>query len=145
MKSRDLMTSDPRVVTPSEPVSRAAEIMRHLNVGIVPVVDNLLSMRLEGLITDRDIAVRCVSENQSLSSPVSDFMTKEHLDTVHEDDDVEQVTSLMEHDRVRRIPVVSDDGRVVGMISQADLAIRLGRTDPLKVEEVLARVSSPLG
>lgn len=144
MKARDLMTSDPLVVTPSEPVSRAAEIMRDLNVGIVPVVDNPVSMHLQGVITDRDIAVRCVSKQQSPSSSVSNFMTKGHLDTVHVNDDAESVTSLMERDKVRRIPVVSDDGRVLGMISQADLAVKMGRSDPLKVEEVLEKVSSPL-
>lgn len=143
MKARDIMTANPSVVTPDEPVAKAAEIMRELNVGIVPVVDDRQHMRLEGVLTDRDIAVRCVAARHDSRCRVRDHMTTEHLDTVHPDADVSEVIEKMEHERVRRIPVVSDGQHLTGIIAQADLAVKLGPKEPLKVEEVLERVSEP--
>ena len=143
MKARDIMTSHPHVITQREPVSRAAEIMRDLDVGILPVVDDPSSMRLLGVITDRDIAVRCVAKKHGTSCTVGDHMTSKHLDTARPDDDVEAVMALMERDQVRRIPVVSDDNRLAGVIAQADLATKLGPKEPQKMEEVLQRISSP--
>mgnify|MGYP001550965382 CR=1 FL=1 len=142
MKARDIMTSNPSVITQREPVSRAAEIMRDLDVGIVPVVDDPSSMRLLGVITDRDIAVRCVAKKHGSSCTVGDHMTSAHLDTVRPDDDISAVITLMEREQVRRIPVVSDDNRLTGVIAQADLATKVGPNDPQKVEEVLQRVSA---
>jgi CBS domain-containing protein len=142
MKAREIMTSDPFVITQREPVSRAAEIMRDLDVGIVPVVDDPSSMRLIGVITDRDIAVRCVARKHGSSCTVADHMTSAHLGTVHPDDDVETVIAMMEREQVRRIPVVSEDNKLTGVIAQADLAIKIGPKDPQKLEEVVERVSA---
>jgi CBS domain-containing protein len=143
MKARDIMTSDPHVTTRREPVSRAAEIMRDLDIGIVPVVDDPSSMRLVGVITDRDITVRCVAKKHSSFCTVGDHMTSEDLHTAHPDDDIEVVIASMERDQVRRIPVVSEDNRLTGVIAQADLATKLGTKEPQKVEELLQRVSEP--
>lgn len=143
MKARDIMTSDPHVTTQREPVSRAAEIMRDLDIGIVPVVDDTSSMRLIGVITDRDIAVRCVAKKHGSACTVGEHMTSEHLNTVHPNDDIEVVIALMERDQVRRIPVVSDDNRLAGVIAQADLATKLEANQSHKLEHVLHRVSEP--
>lgn len=143
MKARDLMTANPSAVTPSDTIARAAEIMHDLDVGIVPVVDNQQSKRLVGVITDRDITVRCVAKKHGPGCSVKDHMTRERLDTVRADDDAGAVVSLMEREQVRRIPVISDDNRLQGIIAQADLAAKLGPREPLKVEEVLERVSVP--
>jgi len=143
MKARDLMTSDPSVVTPSDPIARAAEIMHDLDIGLVPVVDSPSAKHLLGVITDRDITVRCVAKKHGPTCAVKDHMTKGRLDTVRADDDASTVMSLMEREQVRRIPVVSDDNRLEGIIAQADLAKKLGPKEPLKVEEVLERVSAP--
>lgn len=142
VKARDLMTRSPAAVTPHEPIARAAEIMHDLDVGIVPVVDNQSSKRLLGVITDRDITVRCVAKKHGSGCSVKDHMTSQHLDTVHCEDDASTVISLMEREQVRRIPVVSGDNRLEGIIAQADLARKLGPKEPLKVEEVLERVSA---
>jgi len=141
MRARDIMTPNPLVVTPSDPVSRAAEIMRDAEIGIVPVVDDRERRRLVGVITDRDIAVRCVASQHIPACEVSLHMSGEHLCTVKPDDDVANVLASMTHDRVRRIPVVADDNRLIGMISQADLATKLGPEHPLEVEKVLESVS----
>ncbi len=141
MRARDIMTPNPLVVTPSDPVSRGAEIMRDAEIGIVPVVDDREQRHLVGLITDRDIAVRCVASMHVPACDVSLHMSAEHLCTVRPDDDVSSVLASMTHDRVRRIPVVAEDNRLIGMISQADLATKLGPAQPLEVEKVLESVS----
>lgn len=143
MKARDIMTADPGVVTPQQPIAHAAEIMRELNVGMVPVVDDPSSMRLEGVLTDRDIAVRCVAFGHDGSCRVQDHMTTDALDVVRADADISEVISKMETDQVRRIPVVADGSRLVGIIAQADLAVKLGPKEPELIEEVLERISEP--
>jgi CBS domain-containing protein len=142
MKVRDIMTTDPFVITRNEPIWRAAEIMRDIDVGIVPVVDDAASLHVLGVITDRDIAVRCVAKKHGMSCSVGDHMTT-NLGTVHPDDDVDAVISLMEREQVRRVPVVSESNRLAGMISQADLALKVGPNRPTKVEAVLQHVSTP--
>lgn len=118
-------------------------MMHDLDVGIVPVVDNPRSKPLVGVITDRDITVRRVGKKHGSGCSVKDHMTREHLDTVHADDDAGAVIALVEREQVRRVPVVSDDDRLEGIIAQADLATKLGPGAPLQVEEVFERVSVP--
>jgi CBS domain-containing protein len=122
MKARELMTPNPEVVTREEQLSRAAEIMRDSDVGAVPVVDDHTSMRLVGLITDRDIAVRHVAGDNSVDCRVGDHMTSGQLYTVAPDDDVRDVLERMKSEQVRRVPVTEGD-RLVGIIAQADIAI----------------------
>ncbi|HEU4457485.1 MAG TPA: CBS domain-containing protein [Longimicrobium sp.] len=142
MKARDLMTGHPHVVMPGDPVSRAAEIMRDQDVGALPVVDDGARMRLRGVITDRDIAVRCTAAGHRPTCPVEAHMTAGPLDTVTPDADVRSVMELMKDARVRRL-MVAEDGRLVGVIAQADLARREGPVDPVEVERVLERISEP--
>lgn len=143
MKARDLMTSNPVAVTPDESITRAAEIMRDLDVGIVPVVDDVHARHLVGVLTDRDIAVRCVARKHGVSCTVGDHMTHGRLDTIHPNEDASTVISLMELDQVRRIPVVSDDNRLEGIIAQADIAAKLESRAASQVEEVLEHISRP--
>ncbi|HEX7977045.1 MAG TPA: CBS domain-containing protein [Gemmatimonadaceae bacterium] len=136
------MTSNPLVVTASDPVSHAAEIMRDAEVGIIPVVDDREHRHLIGVITDRDIAVRCVARQHLPACEVRLHMSGDHLCTVGPDDDVSKVIAAMSTDQVRRIPVVSEDRQVIGMISQADLATKVGPDHPVDVERVLESVSA---
>jgi CBS domain-containing protein len=142
MKARDLMTPRPSVVTRDHHVSDAARIMRDIGVGSVPVVSDTASMRLEGVVTDRDLAVRCIASRHFRDCPITDHMTKTPLDMVDPDADIEEVMELMERDQVRRVMVIEGD-RLVGIIAQADLALKEGQVAPLRVEEVLERVSAP--
>ena len=142
MRARDLMTPDPRVVTPDEPVSHATRIMRELNVGCVPVVDDKAHLHLAGILTDRDLVVRCLAERHYRDCRVGDHMTTAGLATVDSDADVAEVVQLMERNQVRRI-LVTERGRLVGIIAQADLALKDGPLEPLVVEHVLERVSAP--
>jgi CBS domain-containing protein len=143
MKARDLMTPNPECVLPNEEISSAAEIMARLDVGIVPVVDDFTTLRLRGVITDRDIAVRHVANRHTNGCLVKDHMTSGKIDVVHPDADAHDVLGRMAHDQVRRLPVVDDDHRLVGIIAQADVARRLGPSEPKQVEQMLERISEP--
>jgi CBS domain-containing protein len=144
MKARDLMAPYPGVVTAGDPLSRAAEIMRDRGVGMVPVVDDTLAMHLVGVITDRDIAVRCVAPRHGGRCAVGAHLTAAPLATVEPDTDVREVMDRMKVHQVRRLPVVAG-GRLVGVVALADLARLEGRLDPLEVESVVERVSGQAG
>lgn len=141
MKARDIMTTNPQVVTPDEPITRAAEIMRDNDVGFVPVVDDRAGMRLQGVITDRDIAVRHVAENCPTVCTVGDHMTSDTIDAVSPDTDLDDVIEVMERDQIRRIPVLDEGYRLVGVIAQADIATR-GASEK-EVGELVERISEP--
>jgi CBS domain-containing protein len=143
MKARDLMTENPECVTEGDTIEHAAQLMRELNVGLIPVVDDSSSRRLRGVITDRDIATRHVaSGHDSGKCRVSEEMSSGDLFTVTPDDDENTVMARMKEGQVRRIPVVEND-RVVGIVAQADLAVRLGGSNPEEVERTLERISEP--
>ena len=140
MKARDIMTSDPEVITPQESVVTAAEIMRDREIGFVPVVDDRETMQLLGVITDRDIAIRHVAERHTRDCSVQDHMTTDRLATVTPDMEVEDVYDLMEAEQVRRIPV-TESGRIVGVIAQADVAVKEAHSDD--VARIVERISEP--
>ncbi|HEU0012588.1 MAG TPA: CBS domain-containing protein [Longimicrobium sp.] len=142
MNARDLMTPDPAVVTPGDTVRRAAEVMRDQGVGLVPVVDGSGRMHLRGVITDRDVAVRCTAAGHGPGGLVGMYMTTQPLHTVAPGADVHEVMQAMKDDRVRRV-LVTEGGRLVGIIAQADLARREGPMEPVEVERVLERISEP--
>lgn len=140
MKARDLMSTQLFVVTGDEPVSTAAALMRDKDVGLIPVVDDRTAMRLVGVITDRDITVRCVARRHNSDCRVHDHMTASSLMTTDPDEDTERIVERMEHAKVRRVPVV-EHGRVVGIITQADIATKMGPEDPAIVEQLVERIS----
>jgi CBS domain-containing protein len=142
MKARDLMTRYPAVVTPGDPLSRAAELMRDHDVGMVPVVDDPVAMRLRGVITDRDIVVRCVAPRHGGRCNVEAHLTCAPLATVGPDADVAEVMERMKEHRVHRV-LVTHDGRLLGVIAVADLTRMEWPLDPLEVESVLEHLSAP--
>ena len=142
MKAHEIMTSKPEVVTPQDPISRAAQIMRDKDVGLVPVVRDISSMMLEGVITDRDVAVRHVADCHTSDCSVASHMSREHISAVDQSDDVQTVMATMERAEVRRVPVTDKNGKLVGIIAQADLAT-CDDIPKAQVGEVVGRVSEP--
>lgn len=143
MKARELMTENPECLTPEDTVQRAAQRMRELDVGLLPVVDDVNSRKLRGVITDRDIALRHVAEgHESKDCPVSEAMTTGDLYTVTPEDDDQTVMERMKAGRVRRVPVMEDD-RIVGIIAQADLAVRTSDAKAEEVERTVEKISEP--
>ena len=117
MQVKDVMTTSPICCAPADSVERVAELMREHDCGAIPVCDG---DALVGMITDRDIACRAVA-NGKAAGPVRDVMTAP-VHTVREDDDVQVAIDTMEAKQVRRLPVVDEGGRVVGIIAPSDLA-----------------------
>lgn len=143
MYARNLMTPEPSVISVNDTITSAARLMRTLRVGMLPVVDDTHHRHLLGVLTDRDIVVRCVAEGHQLDCRVEDHMTREGLLTVLADSDLRLIADRMEQHQVRRLPVVDARQRVIGIVTQADLARRVGPEDPELVEEVLERISNP--
>ena len=144
MKAKDLMTPELDVVISQNPLSKAAQIMRDRNVGSVPVVESRDSMKLQGIITDRDIVVRHVTEDHDRGCTVSAHMTKGPIETVDENDDLAKVLSTMKRAEVRRILVTGQGGRLVGIIAQADLATS-DQVPMREMAEVVQSISAPTG
>jgi CBS domain-containing protein len=116
---QELMTSNPQTVEPSATVVEAAKVMKERDTGIVPVVQG---DRLVGTITDRDVAIRVVAAGKDpQSTTVSEIASKEVV-TVEPGQNLDEALRLMAKHQIRRLPVVDDDGTLVGIVSQADVA-----------------------
>ncbi len=134
---RDLMTTNPKTVDPSAKVVDAARLMRQEDVGPVPVVEN--GDRLAGIVTDRDIVVRVVAEGgDPQSTTVGEIMSRD-LVTVDPDQPLDEALRLMATHQVRRLPVAEEDGRLVGIVAQADVATELG--DDRLTGEIVEKIS----
>ena len=108
MNARDLMTRNPLVVTPGQPLEDAARVMRDLDVGAVPVVDDPREPRLLGVITDRDMAVRCLAAGHAGECTVGEHMTAAPLHTVSPTADADEVMEMMKGCQVRRVLVTDN-------------------------------------
>jgi CBS domain-containing protein len=120
MRARELMRRNPPAVTPSERITHAAELMHYETDACIPVVRDAGVPILVGIITARDIAVRCVARRHGVGCRVADHMTPMPLYTASPDDELGEVIDRMETADVRRIPVVSDDGLLLGVVREAD-------------------------
>jgi CBS domain-containing protein len=138
MRVRDAMTPDVQLCTPEDTLRDAAEAMAALNCGLLPVTDN---ERLVGMISDRDIAVRGVAMGRGPDARVRDVMTTD-VKYCFEDQDIEEITMNMGDIQVRRLPVMSRDKRLVGIIALGDIA-RANSSDGTAV--ALGQISRPGG
>ena len=123
MKVSEAMSRDVHVANPDDRICDAAKAMASIDVGALPVGEN---DRLVGMITDRDIAVRAVAEHKGPDTPVREVMTRD-VKYCFEDEDLEHVASNMGDLRVRRLPVVDRDKRLVGIVSLGDVSLVQGR------------------
>lgn len=136
MKIADLMSTRVVTIAPEESAALAARLLSRYNLGALPVCGG--DGRLRGMVTDRDIVLRCVAaEEDPAQTPVRDIMTR-GCATVSPQDDCREATRLMAQQQVRRLPVV-DRGKLVGMISLSDLA-RSHRFD-MEAAQALCEIS----
>jgi CBS domain-containing protein len=135
-KVRDAMTSNPQTVAPDAHVTEAARIMKEADTGIVPVVEG---DRLVGTVTDRDIAIRLVAEGRDPQATRVDEIASREIVTVDPDQDLDEALKLMARHQVRRLPVVEEDGRPVGMLSQADVARESSDRETGKLVEEISK------
>jgi CBS domain-containing protein len=136
-KIREVMTRDVEVINPTDTLRDAAEKMRSLNVGPLPVCDG---QRVLGMITDRDIVVRAIAIGKDpASTPVSEAMSS-GIEYCLEDDDVDTVLDRMKEHQLRRFIVVDQDKKLVGIVAIGDLSQEVSDA---KVGEALGGISEP--
>ncbi len=136
---REVMTSNPRTIGADELVAEAAKLMRDEDVGLAPVVEG---DRLVGALTDRDIAIRVVAEGKDpASTPVREVASTDVV-TVDPEQDLGEALNLMAQHQVRRIPVVEQDGRLVGVVAQADVARKADERQTGELVEQISQESS---
>ena len=140
MKVQDIMTGEPRTLTPDSTAQEAAQLMKEMDTGVIPVVESSTSKKLVGVVTDRDIAVRLVAAGKSATSRVSDVMSSGRLATCSPTDDVDRVMETMSREQVRRIPIVDERGALVGIVAQADI---VRKADGKKAERTVEKISEP--
>ena len=122
MKIRDVMTPNPKTVSPTDTIQAAAQVMQAEDTGAVPVVND---GHVLAVVTDRDIVVRVVAEGGSFSGPVGDIATKSVVVATPEMS-TREASELMSEHQIRRLPVVEND-RLVGIVSIGDLAVKEGK------------------
>src|ERR1043166_4466775 len=135
---KEIMTPGVYVIPPEATVKEAAEKMRAIDVGPLPVCDG---ERLVGMVTDRDITTRAVAEGREpTTTPVRDVMT-EDLVYCFEDQDVTEAARLMEEHKIRRLPILNRNQWMVGIVSLGDVAVAVG--DRQLAGEALEHISEP--
>jgi CBS domain-containing protein len=122
MKIRDVMTPNPRTVSPNDTIQAAAQIMQTEDTGVVPIVSN---GRVLAVVTDRDIVVRVVADGKPYSSPVDSIASHDVVCATPEMS-TREASDLMSEHQIRRLPVVEND-RLVGVVSIGDIAVKEGK------------------
>jgi CBS domain-containing protein len=136
MQIREIMTRDVKLIHPQDSIREAARRMRDEDIGSLPVADG---DRLVGYVTDRDIVVRAIADNGDADSPVSAVMSERVL-YCFEDEAIERVAKNMAENQVRRLPVLTREKRLCGIVALGDLAAN-GADEP--AEEALEGISRP--
>ena len=133
---RDIMTTNPRTIEPSTPIFEAARIMRDDNIGSLPITEG---NQLWGTITDRDITIRAIAEGRDPTGTTVQEIASRDLVTVDPQQNLDEALRLMAQHQVRRLPVVEEDGKLIGIIAQADVA-QVG--DDARTGETVQQISS---
>src|SRR5207253_8364874 len=120
MKVRELMTEEVATVTLATTLNEIASKMKEEDTGAIPVLDE---DKLAGIVTDRDIVIRCIAEGKDPNELTAEDILSRELETIEPDADVQEAARIMARRQVRRLPVV-EDGELVGVISLGDIAVK---------------------
>ncbi len=138
-KSNEVMTKKPVCCLPDDLVTEAAQLMKNDHVGSIPVIEDEQGRKLVGIVTDRDLAIRIVAEGlDAKSTKVETIMTR-NVVTCKAEDDLQKVVDTMSKHQLRRIPVVDDDNKILGIIAQADVAMHFDH--PKKTAAMVKEIS----
>ena len=140
MKIREVMTPNPVCCLSTDTAQKVAQVMRDENVGSLPVVADTQSCKLIGMITDRDICCSLVAEGLDPKNTTIEKHISSDLITCRDGENLDKCERAMQEHQIRRIPVVDSDGRCIGIVSQADLALK---DKPEKVSKTVAEISKP--
>lgn len=140
MKVREIMTPDPVCCLPEDTAQKVASVLREKNIGAMPVVLDQSSRKLVGVITDRDLCCRVLANGSNPATTRIDRIFSADPVTCREGENISHCETLMQEHQVRRIPVVDGEGRCIGIVAQADLALK---EKPDKVSKIVAAISKP--
>jgi CBS domain-containing protein len=138
-KAKDLMTQPVTTCNTSDTVMQAAQLMKRDNIGSVPVVET--GNVLVGIVTDRDIAMKVAAAGLNPQECLVGYMMTKDLVTCTPEDNLDTIHDLMSEHQIRRLPVVNDMGQIMGIIAQADLALRSDKDKA--TEKVIEKISQP--
>jgi CBS domain-containing protein len=142
MKIKHVMTKEPTSCVPSDTAQRAASIMRDEKAGVVPVIDNEHSRKIVGVVTDRDLCMNIIAEGRDpRTTQVHECMTTTVV-SCGPQDSVDRATDLMRENQIRRIAIVDEQRRLIGIVSMADIVGR-ANLKTLETHETLKTVSAP--
>jgi CBS domain-containing protein len=140
-KCNEVMTKNPVCCLPSDTVSTVAGLMKSKDIGPIPIIDNEQTKKLVGILTDRDLAVKIVADGRNpKSTKAEEVMTREVV-TCHAEDDLQNALDAMSGHKLRRIPVIDNNSRIVGIIAQADVATRVD--EPEETAAMVRGISQP--
>ena len=140
-KCNDVMTKDPFCCLPDDTVVKAAQLMKAKDIGSLPVIKSENAKSLIGIVTDRDLALEIVAEGRDpKNTKVEDVMT-DTIVSCRAEDNLQEVMDVMSVYQLRRMPVVDDENRIIGIIAQADVATRTDQ--PERTAEVIKGISQP--
>jgi CBS domain-containing protein len=138
MQVSEAMTNDVKIANPNQSIRDAARLMAQIDAGVLPVGEN---DRLVGMITDRDIAIRAVGADKGPRTPIREIMSKEVM-YCFEDDDLDDIVQNMADIKLRRLPVLDHEKRLVGILSLGDIALTDGAAS---AGSALCGISEPGG
>jgi CBS domain-containing protein len=138
MRVSEVMSRDVQIANPKQSICDAAKMMASIDAGVLPVGEN---DRLVGMVTDRDIAIRAVGAGKGPETPIRDVMSKE-VKYCFDDDDLDEVAHNMADIKVRRLPVLNHQKRLVGIVSLGDIAMA---NSPDSAGAALSEISEPGG
>jgi CBS domain-containing protein len=134
-----VMTKNPVCCLPQDVAEKVGDLMKSYNIGSLPVIEDTKSQKLVGIITDRDLAMKVVAEGLNAKSVTVEKIMSHTVITCHADDDVQKAVNAMSENQLRRIPIVDSNNRILGIISQADVATRVD--EPQKTAEMVKEIS----
>jgi len=140
MKVREAMTPNPVSCVPNDTAQRAAKLMREHDIGSLPVVADRDSCNLLGMITDRDLCVSVIADGLDPKTTTIESYISTNPVTCRDGENLDQAERAMQEHQIMRIPVVDGEGRCIGIVSQADLALK---DKPEKVSKTVAEISKP--
>ncbi|HSQ26030.1 MAG TPA: CBS domain-containing protein [Anaerolineales bacterium] len=138
-KCNEVMTKNPICCQPDDVVMKVAQLMQSENIGSIPVIENEQTQKLVGIVTDRDLALKVVAKGQDAKSTKVEAVMTRQIVTCRTGDDLQMALDAMAEHQLRRIPIVDDNDKIVGIIAQADVATRVNL--PEKTAEVVKEIS----
>jgi CBS domain-containing protein len=138
MKVEEIMTTNPTKCTVKTSLHDVAQLMAEYDCGCLPVTEHTDSMKPVGVITDRDITLRSVAHNKNPLMMIAGEVMTDSIITVTPGMTVEECCTKMENNQIRRVPVVDNDGNLIGMVSQADIVRKLPANE---IAELIKKIS----